>query len=325
VSSASSPTISVGIPTFNRPDLLKGALTTVLAQSYRDLEVTVVDNGSTHETINALDQLADPRVRVRRNPETIPRTENYNIALEAGSGTYVAILADDDEWMPEFLMRTAQLLDDHPDIALVHTGYDVIDPAGEIRYTVTQPAPLGAAVVSGPDYLRWLLSGRHRIEFTGTLLRRRDLPAGGFRAEDDVADDIGLLLRVATHGNVAFVNEPLARVRFHDSTVSTTGGNLLLDDRYQRSIAYRAACTEVKLRFLAEHVDGLSEHRELLKTARRSLRQHLLVPAARALRPPRDLRGALRSAIADSAYDRWSLVDPVAWKQAVAAYRGRAA
>ena len=62
-----SPRVSIGIPTLNRPDLVKAALSTVLSQSHRDLEVMVVDNGSTHETIDALHELSDPRVVVRRN------------------------------------------------------------------------------------------------------------------------------------------------------------------------------------------------------------------------------------------------------------------
>ncbi len=319
-----SPRVSIGIPTLNRPDLVKAALSTVLSQSHRDLEVTVVDNGSTHETIDALHELSDPRVVVRRNSETIPRTENYNIALHAGSGEYVAILADDDEWLPEFLARTARILDERPDVALVHTGYDVVDAQGEPLYVVDQLGRNRDGFVSGEDYLRSVLGGTHRIEFTATLLRRAALPVGGFRPGDDVADDIGLLLRMATNGNVAFVNEPLARVRFHDRSASTTRGSQLIHDRYQRSVAYRAACTEVKLRFLAENAQVLPEYRELLRITRRSFRRHLLVPAARALRRPPDVRSALRTVVADTAYDRWSLADPGAWKQAVAAYLDRA-
>jgi glycosyltransferase involved in cell wall biosynthesis len=310
--------VSIGIPTLNRPELVKAALSTVLAQSHRELEVTIVDNGSTHQTTDALRGVADSRVVVRRNPQTIPRTENYNIALDAGSGKYGAVLADDDEWMPQFLARTAPVLDEHADIAVVHTGYEVIDAQGELLYVVEQAGRSREEVISGENYIRLLLAGRHRIEFTATLLRRRDLPIGGFRPEDGVADDIGLLLRMAMRGNVAFVNEPLARVRFHDSSVSTTGGSQLIHDRYQRGITYRAACTH------AENANDLPEYRDLLRIARRSLRQHLLVPAARALRPPSDVRAAVRSAIADTAYDRWSLADPGAWKQAVAAYLDRA-
>jgi len=319
-----SLSFDVGIPTFNRPELLRGAISSVLSQSHHDLLVTVVDNGSAAETAAVLQQFDDPRVRVRRNPHTIPRTENYNIALCAGTGDFVAILADDDEWMPNFLARTAQVLNDHPDVSMVHTGYEAIDVTGERLYVVEQPLPDAHLIVSGTDYIQRMLGGEHRIEFTATMLRRQSLPPGGFLAEDDVGDDIGLLLRVAIQGDVAFVNEPLVRVRFHDNTISTTGGNRLVGDRYVRSVGYRIKCTETKVRFIEENAHNLPHHRRLRRIAKRSLRRHLLVSAARALRPPRDVRGALRSAVTDTALDRRALVDPRAWKQALAAYLDRA-
>lgn len=317
----SRATVSVGIPTLNRPEWLRHALRSAISQTYTAVQPTVVDNGSADAAVSAvLHELSDPRIELIRNPTTIPRTANYNIALHSGDGKFVAILADDDEWMPDFLAHTVSVLEASRDVVLVHTGYEAVDSRGHVLYIIDRPGPRSVSVVPGQEYIKWILSGTHRIEFSASLMRRSAIPNGGFRLEDEVADDLGLLLRIATQGNVAFVNHPLVRIRYHEESVSAANGIKGSDGRYQLSLAYRAQCYEAKLRFLREYARSLPEGPRLRRKARRALRRHLLAPAAHALRPPTDIRQAIRSLLVDTAYDRWCFLDPEAWKFAVAAF-----
>jgi glycosyltransferase involved in cell wall biosynthesis len=321
--SSVSATVSVGVPTLDRPDLLRGAVVSILAQDFRDVEIAVVDNGSHQLAREVLSELRDPRLRILRNERTIPRTENYNIALRAGSGRYVAILADDDEWLPSFLTRAVGLLERHPDVVIVHTGYEVVDAQGEPLYVVRSTTPTQDQIVPGQRYINWMLAGARRTQFTATIIRRAALPSTGFLPADDFADDLGLLLRVATKGSVAFVDEPLTRVRFHQGTVTAGASVDLVEDRYRLSVDFRAQCRDVKLRFLAQEWRARADASQLRRVVRRSFRKHLLVQTARALRRPVDLRAAWSALVRDSSYDRACLVDPRAWKWAIAAYLGR--
>jgi glycosyltransferase involved in cell wall biosynthesis len=115
------PTVSVGIPTYNRADGLRRALESVLAQSERDLEVIVSDNASSDATAQIVEQAAarDPRVRSIRQARNVGLTANFNTVLEAARGRYVMVLADDDWLEPNYLARCRAALDADERLALV--------------------------------------------------------------------------------------------------------------------------------------------------------------------------------------------------------------
>ncbi|MCW3046870.1 MAG: glycosyltransferase family protein [Solirubrobacterales bacterium] len=99
------PEVTVVIPTRNRAPLLCGALSSALVQEEVDVEVIVIDDGSTDDTQARLDRIGDPRLRRLRNPapEGVARARNAGLALAAGE--WVAFLDDDDLWAPRKLRR----------------------------------------------------------------------------------------------------------------------------------------------------------------------------------------------------------------------------
>jgi glycosyltransferase involved in cell wall biosynthesis len=300
--------------------MLSAALLSVLSQSHPSVEVTVVDNGSRPPVEEVLPRDLLAATRLVRNPSTLPRTENYNVALASGTAPYVALLADDDEWDSRFLERATDVLAARPDVVLVHTGYTGVGPDGRRIYAVERPAPGGAETVPGHRYIEWLLAGRGAFEFTATVFRRSALPPEGLLPQDDFADDIGLLLRTALWGTVAFVNEPLARIRLHADTVTAAGSLARPDERYRQGLEYRLQAHDAKVRFLESSSDQLSDVTRLHHLARTSLRRHLLVPAARSLRRRTGVPAVWHSLRSGVARDRRCLLDPQSWKWALAAY-----
>jgi glycosyltransferase involved in cell wall biosynthesis len=97
--------VSVVIPTRNRPGLLLRAIKTALAQTYSNLEVVVVIDGPDHETLEALKEVNDTRLRVIALTESVGGSEARNCGVRAGKGEWIALLDDDDEWYPEKLSR----------------------------------------------------------------------------------------------------------------------------------------------------------------------------------------------------------------------------
>ncbi len=97
--------VSVVIPTRNRPEVVRRAVDSVLAQTYRDFEIIVVIDGPDLATQAALREVSDPRLHVLPLPESLGGSDARNAGIAASAGEWVAFLDDDDEWLPQRLER----------------------------------------------------------------------------------------------------------------------------------------------------------------------------------------------------------------------------
>jgi len=100
------PLVTVGIPTYNRPEGLRRALQLLTNQTYRNLEIIVADNNSENENVRAIiEEFAkkDPRIIYHRHPANIGAYRNFQYVLEKASGVYFMWAADDDEWREKFV------------------------------------------------------------------------------------------------------------------------------------------------------------------------------------------------------------------------------
>ena len=102
--------ISVVIPSRNRADLLKRAVASALAQTFKDLEVIVVIDGPDAQTVEALSLIQDPRLRWTELPESKGGNNARNVGSSMAEGAWIAFLDDDDEWFPDKLERQAELI-----------------------------------------------------------------------------------------------------------------------------------------------------------------------------------------------------------------------
>ncbi len=142
------PLVSVCIPTFNYGRFLPEAIKSVLAQSFTDFELVVVDNASTDETAELMEAFvrSDPRIRFYRNSENVGIVKNFNRALGHAAGDYVKILCADDLLAPSALERSL--------------AADPIRPRGESGYH----GPPAGRCSAPADRLRKLLleAGEYR-------------------------------------------------------------------------------------------------------------------------------------------------------------------
>lgn len=98
-----NPPFSIVIPTRQRHETLPHALETVLAQSFPEFELIVMDNCSSPETEAAVQQFNDPRIRYYRTPERLSMADNWELALSHATGDYIFFLGDDDGLLPDGL------------------------------------------------------------------------------------------------------------------------------------------------------------------------------------------------------------------------------
>ena len=127
-----SPRVTVFIPVHNRARYICVAVNSILAQTFEDFELLVVDDGSTDETPEVLAAYDDPRVRVVRNDTNrgIPYTRNRG--LELARGEYIALLDSDDHSYPQRLARQVAWLDAHPDVVQVGSWCSFMDGDGNM-------------------------------------------------------------------------------------------------------------------------------------------------------------------------------------------------
>jgi glycosyltransferase involved in cell wall biosynthesis len=299
-----SPAVTAAITTYNRAGLVVEAVESVLAQTYRDYELVVVDNGSTDRTREALEPYGD-RLRYHRQ-ENLGRAGARNTAMRLATGRYVAFLDSDDLWLPDKLARQVGVLDARPAVGLVHGQLELIAEDGSPlpRETVAHRRLFSRAHRRGATYAGYALECRC---LTSTVMFRADVLArvGGY--DPGLAlEDLDLYLRVLLDSEVVFLDgAPLARYRVHAAQTANEelarGRIEVLERHLTTAPAQARASVELGLAD-AHHVlgEGDRAREHVLRAARRDprvlLRRRALRPLALSLLPRRSLR-RLREAL----------------------------
>jgi glycosyltransferase involved in cell wall biosynthesis len=127
---AESGLVSVIIPTYNRASFIEAAIRSVLAQTYTDLELIVVDDGSSDETASLVAGISDPRFRYIRQPNR-GRSNARNHALSLANGKYITFLDSDDLYLPDKVQTQVNYLKLHPSTGMVYTSAHCINADGQ--------------------------------------------------------------------------------------------------------------------------------------------------------------------------------------------------
>ena len=137
---SNNPRVSVVIPTYNRAKLLPRSAQSVLNQSFTDLELIIVDDGSSDNTREVMQGLAesDPRVRLVSHQMNRGQPAAFNTGIRLSRGEYIAFNDDDDEWLPGKLAGQVKLMDESPPhVGAVYCWMDVVDSYdNQVSYSV---------------------------------------------------------------------------------------------------------------------------------------------------------------------------------------------
>ncbi len=208
-----APQVSVVLPTYNGGEHLAESVSSALSQSFGDLELIVVDDGSTDGSTDALP--ADPRLGLVRQPHSGVSAARNRGAKEA-QAPLVAFLDADDRWLPEKLERQVETLRAHPDALLCYSAFAVIDPSG---------ARL-SATLGGEDCTYVSLFAYNPIPVPTVLMPRKVLlEAGGFDPCYSVGEDWDLWLRLALQGSFCCVPDCLVEVRVAPHNAGQASGS----------------------------------------------------------------------------------------------------
>lgn len=262
--SIATPAVSVLMGVRDGAPWIGEAVASVLAQTAPDLELIVIDDGSTDATAATLDAIDDGRIRVEhRAPAGL--TRSLNRAIELARAPILARLDADDLARPDRLARQLEFLDRHPDVGLLGTGAREIDAAGREVAVVAPPADDAA--------LRRALIRRNPFVHSSIVMRRAAVEAvGGYDPSLPVAQDYDLWMRMSRVTRLANLPEPLVTRRLVPGRVTATrdGARLAAEARVRwravRAGQYPWWCAA----FLARPLAARLAPRRLRDVARRA-------------------------------------------------------
>ena len=217
-SDARSPRVSVVMAVHDGERYVGAAVDSVLAQQFGDLELIVVDDGSTDRSAEVVRQRADPRVRLIANGRNLGLAPSLNVGLAEARGEFVARLDADDVALPQRLARQVAFMDANPRIALAGSWYT----------EMTADGTPGAQVRLPTEHwdLRWHMCLYSPFAHSAVLWRRTLVAerVGQYDEHLVYSMDYELWRRIAERLEVANVPESLLYLRAHEHSMTATYG-----------------------------------------------------------------------------------------------------
>lgn len=196
-----SPLVSVIIPTYDRPELLRRALTSVVSQSYENLEIIVVDDCPSEPAKKVVERFDDSRIRYILHEQNKGVCGARNTGIKRSQGQLLAFLDDDDTWLKHKIQEQINLASNNTNTNLVYTGSKNVDDSGN-TLSVSRPGIEG-------DVTKRLLLGDF-ISFSSILVDRETIEQASLLDEDLTNwEDWEWCIRLSRHTDVGFINQTL--------------------------------------------------------------------------------------------------------------------
>lgn len=219
--------VSVILPTYNCAHFLPGSLESVLSQTYDFYEIIVIDDGSTDNTKEVLNQLMQ-KIRYIHLEQNRGLPAARNIGIQSAQGKYIAFLDADDLWLPEKLQTDMEYFDKHPDVSMVYSRHTNIDENG-----VVLDGEIKRRLPSGNIFIQ--LFSEQNFIISSSVVVRKDVfeTTGLFDEQLFNCQDWDMWLRIAFYFKVAGINKPLVKYRHNPRSLSKNRDNVL---KYQKQV-----------------------------------------------------------------------------------------
>src|SRR5438067_1269450 len=204
-----SPSVSIIIPVYNAKKYLEETLQSVLAQTFQQFEIILVDDGSTDGTSEIIEKFSD-RAICLKNDHRGPASSR-NLGLQAARGSFIAFLDADDLWLPTKLEKQVAVMRAHPEYGLITCDASMFCDSGVIATSSKARQPIATGHV-----LRQLLCSNW-VGTSCAMVPRKCLEKVGAFDEEmfNGGEDWMLWLKIAAEYPVYFLDEPLVQYRVH--------------------------------------------------------------------------------------------------------------
>ena len=208
-----NPLVSVLMAVRNREQTLQAAIDSILNQTLSDLELIIVENGSTDGTRDILNQLNDPRIHRQFHSEPMSPAQARNLAWREAKGTYLAIMDSDDISLPQRLESQIAYLQAHSEIGILGSAEDILSATNEVIAANTFPVT--------PGHIHWMiLLGGWCLSHSSVILRHSVMTQLGGYPEVPVAEDFAFFSRAIFKTRIANLPRVLVQRRIWEDCIS---------------------------------------------------------------------------------------------------------
>ena len=261
-SNNSRPLVSICIPTFNGEEWLRNCLNSALHQTYDHLEILILDDVSTDDTVSIARTFRDERIRISVNPRNRGLVGNWNECIRLAQGSLIKLLFQDDTLYPECIEKMLGMFAADPHLGLVFARRDIVvepdAPAELARQLVanySEPHLKFAAlrkVTSGrqlfAEHLGKELYSSCIVEPPSTLIRKTVFQELGlFNTRLHQICDIEMWLRIMFYYDIGFVDEKLLSYRFHGQA-ATASNHATGKNKYDRFWLLEGLCSHAEIK-----------------------------------------------------------------------------
>lgn len=212
----SSPLVSIMIPNYNHSRYLDECILSAKNQTYRNIEIILLDNASEDQSMQTASKHAGGSVRICRNPHNILNT-SYHLLAHLAQGKYKMLLCADDFIEPEFVAKAVDIMERHPNVGYVHGERDFVTDTGEVielepffRCSFTAP---GWDVM--PIYMVTTIGQASQGIFRSDVFHR----CGGYDMEIDHANvDRMLWFYLSYYSDYGYIREKMSKIRVGSQT-----------------------------------------------------------------------------------------------------------
>jgi glycosyltransferase involved in cell wall biosynthesis len=221
-----SPLVTVAIPTYRRPDLLRRAIASALAQTYRNMDIVVSDSDASEEIASLVASYGDSRLRYRHNGRQTPALENALELYREARGDLIATLHDDDEWEPDYLAAMVKPLVEDPTVVLTFADHWLIDAESRVLAGATERftrarGRSGLPAGRHQPFTRLALVDRAMNISVATVFRNGLIDWDEVPQEVVPPYDVWMLYLASRDGAAAYyIPDRLMRYRWHEESTS---------------------------------------------------------------------------------------------------------
>lgn len=202
--------ISVVIPLYNKECQIQKTLQSVLAQTYTDFEIIIVNDGSTDRSVERVLEISDPRIHLITQPNAgVSAARNRGIS--EAHGKYIALLDGDDEWKPDYLSTQASLIELYQECDVFTTDYEQHTTDGKVNNTTINNLPFTGSDGILSNYFQVASTSHPPIcSISIVATRAALLSIGGFPEGIRSGEDLLTWARLAARYKIAYSRRPLA-------------------------------------------------------------------------------------------------------------------
>ena len=254
-----NPLVSVLMASFNHAQYVLEAINSVVGQTYKNIELIVIDDGSTDGTAEIVADLANIHGFIFIKQGNIGYLRTLSKLTALATGKYISPFASDDIYELTKIEKLVEYLENHPQYVAVHSKICIINSLGVIQQVINEPCRSGK--VFGD-----LLRADFRINGISALVKT-DIYRSVER-HDDYVDDLPVWLEIARKYEIGFYDEVTARYRIHDNHITSNTSKMMQSEfeiisRYKNTPYYAEAALAVCIRWF--WVLSIKNKREAVK------------------------------------------------------------